>query len=203
MPFSEGEEEAFLPPGDIDAPDAGSGPWSNAPVPETPVGTDATGGAEEKEPREQPPEFDPRFRQDWEGLTYVGYLTKKLTFLGHRFTIKTIDVDTILQIGMMHAPYVGTIADLKAYQALLMAGSIVTVDGKPLAIPLGEDDTSLEARFNVILRWFPATLDHLYTEYMGLETRVDEIIDAMQNGHLVGGARSTADSTPGLSPASV
>lgn len=201
MPFNEGEEDdTLLDPDTVDTPTYELPLSSPAPAFLASEGADVDTQVENKESREPLPVFDPRFREDWEGLTYVGYLTKPLTYLGHTFTIKTVDVDTILEIGMLHAPYNGTIADLKAYEALLLAAAVTTVDGRPLAIPLGLDDTDLTARFNVVKRWYPATLDYLYNEYMALEKLVDEVIEAMQKGHLVGGASGETDSTPGLSP---
>jgi hypothetical protein len=202
MPFNGGEEDdVLLDPDAVDAPVSELPLSSPPPAFQAPPGTDVKTAVETDEP-EPLPEFDPRFRDDWEGLMYLGFLTKPLKFLGHTFTIKTLDVDTILEIGMLHAPYQGTIADLKAYQALLTAAAVTRVDGQPLAVPLGEDDRDLESRFMVVRKWYPASLDYLYTEYLNLEARVDEVIEAMRTGHLVGEVRSAADSTPGLSPAS-
>ena len=131
---------------------------------------------------EAPPEFDPRFRQDFEGLLYLGRLTDTFSWLGHTFTIRTLSSGEVLEVGLLHKKYVGTLADVKAYQAALVAACVVEVDGQPMPVPLtnAAADTALVNRFNYVLRsWFPPTLDVVYERYLLLEARVGEVIEAM------------------------
>ena len=131
---------------------------------------------------EELPEFDPAFRQDFEGLMYIGKLTDTFEWLGHTFVIRTLTTDEILEIGLIHREYVGTLTDVKAYQAALVAACVESVDGKPLPLPLSNDpsDTGLLNRFRFVNRsWFPVTLDVVYERYLLLEARVSRVIDAM------------------------
>lgn len=128
------------------------------------------------------PEFDPKVREDFEGLLYLGRLTDTFNWLGHRFLIRTLSVGEILEVGLLHKPYIGSLADVKAYQAAVVAAAVLEVDGKPMPVPLTNErtDTSLVNRFEYILNsWFPPTLDEIYQQFLLLESRVEEVIAAM------------------------
>lgn len=147
-------------------------------------GTQTTLG--ETEAGEPPPEFDPKFRMDFEGLLYMGRLTDDFTWLGHHFVIRTLTAGEILEVGLLHRQYVGTLADVKAYQAAIVAACVVSVDGKPMPTPITNEvtDTGLLNRFNYVLRsWFPPVLDKVYEQYLLLEARVEEVIKEMGKAH--------------------
>src|SRR5690348_6594372 len=71
------------------------------------------------------PEFDPKVRQDFEGLLYLGRLTHTFNWLGHRFLIRTLSAGEILEVGLLHKPYIGSLADVKAYQAAVVAAAVL------------------------------------------------------------------------------
>lgn len=138
-------------------------------------------------------EFDPRFKQDFEGLLFIGKLTDSFTWMGHRFVIRTIPSDDLLDMGLLHKPFVGTIADVKAYQMLVVAACIVTVDGQAPPFPITNEDadTLLLNRWNFVRKsWFPPTVDVIYERYLLLEKRVEDVIEAM------GKVSGSTDSTP-------
>jgi hypothetical protein len=140
--------------------------------------------SEQEETTEPLPEFDPKHRLDFEGLLYLGALTHEFTYLGHAFKIRTLSTDEVLEIGLLHRPYVDTLSDVKAYQAALVAACVVTVDGKPLPMPITNDvaDTPLANRFAYVRRsWFPPILDAVYEQYLLLEGRVDDVLRSMGN----------------------
>jgi len=129
-------------------------------------------------------EFDPKVRQDFDGLLYLGRLTHTFSFVGHQFVIRTLTTGEILEVGLLHAQYANTLADVKAYQAALVAACVVTVDSRPMPLPITNDvlDTALVARFEYVKRsWFPPILDAVYQQYLLLERRVDDVIRAMGN----------------------
>ena len=87
---------------------------------------------EEPSVKQEPiPEFDPRVRQDFEGLLYLGRLIDSFHWAGHHFVIKTLGVGEILEIGLLHKPYVGTLGDVKAYQALVVSACTEQSTGGP------------------------------------------------------------------------
>lgn len=180
----EWEEEGETPPDLVNLGDTpGPGLLSNAPVhstePHPPTEASPEEGASESE--EPLPEFDPRYQQDFEGLLYIGKLTKTFNWLGHRFTIRTLTTEEVLEVGLVHRQYAETVADVKAYQTAVVAACVVAVDDQPMPIPITMEptDTGLINRFRAVLRWFPPTLDAVYNEYLNLESRVTEVIEAM------------------------
>lgn len=206
MPFGEEEpwddvpvgpsEFSITPPAsaNVGANSPGPGLSSQAPAQPTEpqLATDESDRSDAGEP-EPLPEFDPRFKQDFEGLLYLGKLYQSFNWVGHKFVIRTLTTGEILEVGLIHREYVGTISDLKAYQAALVAGCCEEVDGRPIAIPITDDDSDsmLLNRFRYIKdHWFPPTLDVIYDRYMKLEERVNAVLEAM------GKAYGWTESTP-------
>jgi len=158
--------------------------------------------ADEETPSEdeKPLAFDERFKEDFEGLLYIGRLTDDFYWLGHHFVIRTLTMGEIIEVGLLHKEYAGSLADVKAYQAAVVAGCVVSVDGKPLPMPLTNDpeDTELINKFQYVLRsWYPPTLDVIYERYLLLEARANQVIEAM------GKAQGSTDSTHTLIGTSV
>lgn len=145
------------------------------------------GGAEDEsvgEGTETLPEFDIRCRQDFDGLLYLGRLTHEFVWMGHKFVIRTLTTGETLEIGLLQRPYVDSLADVKAYQAGVVAACVLTVDGKPMPGPITNEptDTGLRNRFEYVLQnWFPPILNVVYEEYLLLEERVDRVMEAMGN----------------------
>lgn len=144
------------------------------------------------------PEFDPRYKQDFEGLLYLGRLTDTFTWLGHTFTIRTLTSGEVMEVGLLHKPYVGTLADVKAYQAAVVAACVLEVDHKPMPVPVTNDpsDTALVGKFQYVMQsWFPPTLDVVYDRYMLLEERVERVIEAMGKASGLTGSTPTSNAT--------
>jgi hypothetical protein len=128
------------------------------------------------------PEFDPRMKEAFEGLMYLGRLTQTFRFLGHTFVIKTLTTDETLQVGLLQRPFRDTMGDLRAYTAATAAACVVSVDGQPLPLPLTNlpDEDIMAQRFRYVrLHWYPVVLDRVYEEYLLLEAKVAEVIKAM------------------------
>jgi hypothetical protein len=128
------------------------------------------------------PEFDPKVRESFTGLLFIGKLQKEFRFLGHEFVIRTLTTDETLEVALLQRPYRDTMGDLRAYQAALIAACTVTVDGEPLQLPLTNDpeDSGMAARFRYVRKnWYPVVLDQVYEQYLLLEADVAEVIAAM------------------------
>lgn len=125
-------------------------------------------------------EFDPAYRQPFEGLLFIGKVTKQFKWLGHTFTLRTPTIEQMLEAGQLHKPYVGTVGDIKAWQSLMLAASIASVDGQPLPVPFTDETTELQQKFDYINRhWYPWTTDALYEQYIILDGEVAGVIEAM------------------------
>lgn len=132
----------------------------------------------------KPSAFPEEYRQDFEGLLYIGRLTDTFTWLGHTFVIRTLSDDDLLEMAILHKPYVGTVGEAKAYQTLMVAACVESVDGRPLPSALGPEENDLVHRFNYVRKWYSVTQDAIYERFLLLEQRVIEVVKAM--GEAVG-----------------
>jgi len=125
--------------------------------------------------------FPEEHRLPFQGLLYVGALTKTFEWFGHTFTIRTLKTDELLEVGLLTSSYGGTIAEARAYPAAVVAACLETIDNQPLPIPIVDGTGSrVEYRFNwVRSKLYPPAVDAIYSEYKILEDQVDEIIETM------------------------
>lgn len=144
-----------------------------------------TGADQEPGPQaEELPKFDQRFTEEFNGLLFVGALTDTFTWLGHEFVIRTLTTGELAEVALAVKKYGDTDAALKVWQAAVVAACVMTVDGRPMPLPLTNDpnDTEFLNRFRFVMRsWFPPTLDAVYQRYYNLELTVRRVIEAMGN----------------------
>lgn len=182
MPVGEpGDPYAPFDPTTVRPTSPGPAPSSVAPgTPEAHTGPD-----EEASEVEAPlPEFDPRYRDEFDGLMYVGSLTDAFEWLGHEFVIRTLTSGELTEVGLAVKRYEGTNGATKAYQGAITAACLVSVDGKGLPYPITTrpDDTAFQNRFAYVMEnYFPPTLDVVYDRYYRLEVAVQKVIEAMGN----------------------
>jgi len=159
------EDEVFVPPAVVDPTSTDSSVEPSSATNESPTGTD--------DEEVVLPEFDPQYRLPFEGLLFIGKVSRTFKWLGHTFVIRTPRIDEILEIGQLHEPYNTSVADVKAYQTYLLAAIIVTVDGQSLPIPISNDVSLIASKADYIKRhWYPWTIDKLYDEYLVLDSGV-------------------------------
>lgn len=202
MQFNEAGDDGLLPPEDVflasdllnEMQASTSGPEAlSEPAPST-EGTTQGAASPGVEEGVALPEFDPRHREEFEGLLYLGALTHEFTWAGHRFKIRTLTTGELLEVGLAQKKYRDSLGDSRAYVTASVAACIVLVDGKALPRPISSDpsDTEFSNKYAYVRdSWFTWTIDAVYTEYLKLEARVTEIIEAM------GKARPSAPSTRG------
>lgn len=142
------------------------------------------------------PKFDDRYVEDLYGLLHVGALTKKFAWLGHRFLIRTMTVEETLFVARLTEEYTGTAGDGLAYRTAVAAMCVQQIDGKDLPIPIGEADDYAYAqqRFAFAKRFFMFTTEKIFTEYLDLELRTRQVVDAMGKAY---GHPALVASTPG------
>ena len=125
------------------------------------------------------PDFDPRYRDEFDGLLFIGALTSTFRWFHHDFEIRTLRTDELLRVALAIKPYEGSMGDAKAYQAAITAACLVSIDGQPLPLPMDstDPDTVFRYRFDWVLRkYFPPMLDIVYEEYLSLETKVARVL---------------------------
>lgn len=140
------------------------------------------------------PEFDEKCQEDFHGLAFIGALSKTFTWLGHRFTIRTMTVEEALAVATLTKQWDETLGGPLAYRTAVAAVVTQKVDGQDLPMPVGAGDrfTYFQQRFDyAITHWFQFTIDAIYNEYLELELKVRQVVDAM------GKASGQTASTPG------
>lgn len=156
-------------------------PYDPAEASELPLGTPLGTGKDSE--NEEPGPFDPRYKEDFEGLAFLGALEARFSFIGHKFHIRTLATHELLAVGQLIKTYDGTIAQTKAYATAMVALSTVSVDGIGLPSPHEETDNDLAWAFQrfdyVAAKWFPYTVDYVYERYLLLEDRVQNVLIEM------------------------
>lgn len=129
------------------------------------------------------PEFDARYREDFDGLMFLGALSTTFGWLGHKFTIRTLTVDEQLLVALLTKAYAESMGQPLAYRTAIAALSVQRIDGKDLPVPLGPEMDSTayaEARFNYAKsRWFQFTVDAIYNKYLDLDEQTKKVVDAL------------------------
>lgn len=191
MTDDEGAPLAFDPDTIVEdppSPDTSSDPFSG-PLPPSQADTPTGGLAEpqgdaEASQDEVSNSFDPRWREPFEGLLFIGALRKPFRWLGHTYVLRTLRDGELMDVGLLIKPYMGTMGETKAYQTGVLAVALETVDGKALPLPpiLDEGEGSLVVltdRFNHIRRFYPPTIDHLYNRWLELEAEANKTVEKM------------------------
>jgi len=140
---------------------------------------------EDSKPVGDEPVFDERYSEPFNGLMYLGALTKEFEWLGHKFVIRTLTTNEMLIVPLVIKRWENTIGHARAYAACMVALATVSVDGESLPTPVESSEVGhawANQRFNhVVSRWFPYTIDKVYSEYLVLEDLARETVEAMGN----------------------
>lgn len=157
-----------------------------------PPPSDAPTGPVQPEPEahqpESPPEeltvkeFDPKWRDAFYGLAYLGRLNDEFTVWGHRFRIATPSQLERMEIGLIHAPFANTITTEVVFETCLVAAYLRQIDGQDLPKPISPTptDSALTDRF----RWVAENLNRqvinaIYNRCLVLDEQVDKVLDVM------------------------
>ena len=123
--------------------------------------------------------LDPRYKQDFEGLTYLGYLADEFEVGGHRLSVRTLNTDALLEVGLWTQKFSGSLGESRAYSTAVVAAAIELLDGRPLHRPLGSGEPDFAMRVAVVRKWYPWTIDQIYSRVMELERRVDAVLSEL------------------------
>lgn len=91
--------------------------------------------------------FDPRHRDPFLGLLYVGHLSKDVTLYGHEFSLQTPSQLARMEAGLLHKKYVGSVIAEQAWAAMTVALYLTHVDGSELPGTISPRGSGLEERF--------------------------------------------------------
>ena len=134
---------------------------------------------------EELPKFDQKYAEDFDGLNYLGALTKEFEWLGHKFVIRTLTVDEHLAAAAIVKDYQESIAAARAYATAVASLCIESIDGQSLPIPVQEETRGYAwayQRFNFVkARWYPYTIDRVFEQFTLLENQAEKVIESMGN----------------------
>ncbi len=163
-------------------------PESPSEVPVAPEGAPAPPAPPEAPERaeaaqeEAPVEFDPRHREDFIGLLYLGKISHTFYRWGHKFEIKTLTTEDLAKVALATKEYEGTRASNMMYQAGVVAAGIERVDNRPLVEPLGLTLDVFPAKLEYVsANYAPPVREKIWTEIFNLEARVRLSLDQMGN----------------------
>lgn len=150
---------------------------------------DTSGADDESQPapqdqtEEEPlPEFDPKYREDFEGLLYLGRLEETFRLWGHTFVVRTLTTEQLAEIGLIVRPHTGSNAENAVYQAAVVAAAVMSVDGQPLpqSIRIDDSDELATVKFPYVLKnWMPSVREEIYNRCMRLELTTRRVLSAM------------------------
>lgn len=126
-------------------------------------------------------------RKLFSSLLTCGQRRKTLDIMGHTVTIRTLNAEDDLRIGLYAKDYVGSAAEQRAYQIGVAACGIVAINGTPVyqSLTSKEDGTEVfDAKVKKIVSMTSLVVAQIYRAVLGLESEFVEL--AQRLGKLSG-----------------
>jgi len=120
--------------------------------------------------------FDPKMKQAFEGLTYLGHLTAEVKIPYHSFTVRTLHTGEKIKVTELIQHLETSISYARAYRAAVAAAGLVLVDGKPLLTGSKQVDVIAQRYRYVTDNWYDPVIDILYDKINELEGKSLEIL---------------------------
>jgi hypothetical protein len=117
--------------------------------------------------------FPDKWKDEFEGLLFVGYLQREITRIPfHKFVVRTLTVNEKLEISLLTKDFMDTIGYGRAYKAAVVAAGLISVDGRDL-IPASKNINVIRQKYEYVTNnWYDTVIDILYDEIDALENRV-------------------------------
>jgi hypothetical protein len=124
--------------------------------------------------------FPDEWKIQFEGLLYLGYLSKEVTSIPfHHFVVRTLTVAEKLEVSLLTKEYVDTIGYGRAYRAAIVAAGLQYVDGREL-LPATTGTKVLRQKFDYVVNgWYDSVIDILYKEIDDLEGQVLRVLQEL------------------------
>lgn len=124
-------------------------------------------------------EFDPKWREPFEGLLYLGHLEETVEIAGHTFVVRTLKTGEKLEALQLCKPYEDSVSFARAYRAAIAAAGLVSVDGLPVLVPQ-KQVSAVRQKFDYITsNWYDHIIERLYEEIDRLEGKVVKILEEL------------------------
>ena len=120
--------------------------------------------------------FDGRWRNEFEGLAYLGHLEAEVKIPYHSFTVRTLTTGEKIRVVSMVREHEDSIGYARAYRAAVVAAGLVLVDGKPLLVGQKNLDVIPQRYRYITDNWYDYVIDILYDKINELEGQVLEVL---------------------------
>lgn len=135
------------------------------------------------DPPEEPPgpvaDLDERATADFTGLLYLGYLEDECTVVGHRFLLRTPSQDERLEMGMLHRPYLNSVATEPAWRSITVAAFLRRIDSANAPEPLTAAANQVRDRFEWLQKSVHSSvvIEKLFDRCLELAARERDVVD--------------------------
>ena len=122
--------------------------------------------------------FPDEWKQEFEGLLYLGHLEKEVTSIPfHSFIVRTLTVNEKLAVSLLTKDFVDTIGYGRSYRAAVVAAGLQSVDGRTL-IAGSKGVDILKQKYDYITNgWYDSVVDVLFAEIDQLEGQVLRVLE--------------------------
>lgn len=124
--------------------------------------------------------FPEEYKQPFLGLLYVGAMKKTVEYAGHKIVLRTLTQGEELRVGQLTREYAGCRNELDAMRLYMVAASIETVDGQPMANQLFEEADPISSKAEELKRWYAPVVMFLYDEFRKMVQSCREVADALK-----------------------
>ncbi|WP_267716790.1 hypothetical protein [Streptomyces sp. CoH17] len=111
----------------------------------------------------------------------IGRRERTVYLYDHKFRLKTLTVDEELQIALVAKKWLGTDGYPRAYKTVIVAASLVELDGEPFFVPISREDEDeiVRKKFEKLKRYYPVLVDPLYAEFSKLEQELAPLLEKL------------------------
>lgn len=136
----------------------------------------------EQEKSGEAPEFSDELVEPLQEFTVVGHLSDTFTYGGQDFTIRTMTIGEELEALRASTKFSDIpVATGRIYATAMVAGSIQSLNGTPLVVPISEKQDIAALKFRKVLEWYWPTIEVVYQRFAALETKQKEVLDGLAN----------------------
>lgn len=138
----------------------------------------AVEAAAEEEKPEVVTELTDEERGLFRSLLTIGRRIKTISVMDHEVVLQTMSNADEMRVGLATKEYEGSRGFVRAYQAAIVASTIVTLEGTPLYTPLSEkeDATAIfDKKFKKVLDMYPIVTSQIYNEVLKMEAEFVEL----------------------------
>jgi hypothetical protein len=115
-------------------------------------------------------------------LLQLGELHDEFEYLGHTFHIRTMRIgEELAALSAIKGYNDVPLAQGRAYATAMVAGALVSIDGRPIIEKLSPGDkANATQKFAKVSKLFFYVIDYLYKRYTALEREQAKVLEALQ-----------------------